>query len=122
MEIDDKAVKESRDKALQANKTMLLAALASLGVVSVTVSYSGSGDSHDFMLDGIPYTKEQIVSAFACCHSVARAYAIACEDNGGDSSVDWNDIDNAANEAALALGVDEIQQLQDEAKVFNGVE
>lgn len=47
------------------------------------------------VLYGKEYTEAQLDAALRCARIVAEAYALASEDNGGGSSIDWETIDMA---------------------------
>ena len=49
---------------------------------------------------------QQITAAFEACRRLHLAYARASEDNGGNSSVLWEDIDHALEAATEALGAE----------------
>lgn len=75
-----------------------------------------------YLLGNDLYTGHQVQRALHCAHSVARAYEIADNANGGDGSVDWSDIDDAQKEAADAMGPVAMRQIIAEACEFNGFE
>lgn len=69
--------------------------------------------------DGVIALGSQIAMAFMACHSVVRAYAIADEANGGSADIDWGDIDDANDEASVALGPVAMQDVIDNAREVN---
>jgi hypothetical protein len=54
-----------------------------------------------------------------CSAVLARAYEFAAEDNGGDGSVRWEEVDEASREAVNALGVSAMAELIAEAQSVN---
>ncbi|WP_454912720.1 hypothetical protein [Variovorax gossypii] len=79
-------------------------------------------DAIRYCVGGTIYTGHQLLWATYCAHSVARAYEIADEANGGDGSVDWSDIDDAQREAADAMGADAMKEIVSDARIFNGLD
>jgi hypothetical protein len=79
-------------------------------------------DTVRYSVGGTIYTGHQLLWATYCAHSVARAYEIADEANGGDGSVDWSDIDDAQREAADAMGAAAMKEITSEARIFNGLD
>jgi hypothetical protein len=65
------------------------------------------------VIQGRSCTEEQILAAFAACRQLELAYAKASEDNGGSSSVDWEDVDQARELATLALSPEELEAIAD---------
>lgn len=72
--------------------------------------------------DGIVRSAEQIEAAFAACRQLELAYARASEDNGGDSSVEWEDVDLARALANEAITDQECVDLQEQAAKDNSPE
>lgn len=79
-------------------------------------------DAIRYSVGGTTYTGHQLLWATYCAHSVARAYEIADEANGGDGSVDWSDIDDAQREAADAMGAAAMKEIVSDARIFNGLD
>lgn len=65
--------------------------------------------------DGTVRSAEQIEAAFAACRQLELAYARASEDNGGNSSISWEDVDLARALANEAISDQECVALQEQA-------
>lgn len=70
--------------------------------------------------DGVLRTQKQIEAAFAACRLLEIAYARADEETGGNSSINWADVDTARELARDAITQEEIMGLSLQASIENG--
>lgn len=71
------------------------------------------------IVNGRTYTEVQVEQALKCARIVMEAYALASEDNGGGSSVDWGAIDMAYEQAYDAFDDATREEINREAKEYN---
>lgn len=74
----------------------------------------------DITLDGVTFTEKQVREAFACCRTLARAWAESDEENGGGGEMEWDDVGLSVDFAQSALGPEAVRLLNSEAKRRNG--
>ena len=75
-----------------------------------------------YNINGQVVTGAQIITAFFACGSLVRVYEIADNENGGNSKVDWDDIDDVVQEAHSALGPEQVAQAKADARIYNDFE
>lgn len=71
-------------------------------------------------IGGRIYSEAQVVAAMACARQLELAYELSNEDNGGGSSIDWDDIFKAREFAAQALSHEDQSAVTAEARFENG--
>lgn len=60
-----------------------------------------------------------LLAAGNAAYILVEAYAAASEDNGGDSSVDWETVDRAHELALNSVTDEELRKITNQAKEYN---
>jgi hypothetical protein len=72
-----------------------------------------------YRVDGTVWTGAQLQEALECAQTLAWAYERADEQNGGDGSVRWEEVDDANRHAINAMGVTRFAELISRAVEVN---